>query len=592
MTRYYIIKVSPIDRLGKITDLILYNMKKSTFGLVLLAVGLGFNIQSADAQDSAPAFPGAEGFARYITGGRGGSIIHVTTLDDSGSGSLREAVSGDSKKTIVFDVGGTIALLSDLTIGGNTTIAGQTAPDPGITLRYYTVQPGGDNIIIRFMRFRRGEELDVNDGADAFFGRHYTGMMLDHCSFSWSIDECASCYDNNDFTMQWCTVCESLNNAGHGKGAHGYGGIWGGKGASFHHTLLAHHNNRIPRLNGARYNWQGYDTLTYANSIEAERVDLRNCVMYNQGTGGAYGGPGGGYHNIVNCYYKYGPGTSSSKRTRVFQCSANNSSDSDGVIPDNVYGKFYINGNYVVAASSPAYYDWKGVVADHTAALDTIKLDEPTDPGEVTTHTAETAYEKVLLYAGASLYRDAEDTRYMYEAETQTATYTGSVTGLDGIIDVVADVGGYTALEETSRESGFDTDKDGIPDEWEVANGLNRYSKSDASSYTLDSKKFYTNLEVYMNSLVQDIMIAENEDCESGVDEYYPAYYTEDGTYVEAIYVTSGIREVYTDGANSPVTTGLYDVRGMRVDESYKGLVIEVTTTESGKTTSRKYFRK
>ncbi|MBQ2130856.1 MAG: pectate lyase, partial [Prevotella sp.] len=146
-------------------------------------------------QAQAPAFPGAEGHGRYATGGRGGKVIHVTNLNDSGTGSLRAAVSGSAKKIIVFDVGGVIALRSNLNIGANTTIEGQTAPSPGITLRYYTVNPNGNNIIMRFIRIRRGQEKDVNDGADASTARHFTNILLDHCSLSWSIDEVASFYD-------------------------------------------------------------------------------------------------------------------------------------------------------------------------------------------------------------------------------------------------------------------------------------------------------------------------------------------------------------------------------------------------------------
>ena len=142
----------------------------------------------------APAFPGAEGHGRYVTGGRGGKVVHVTNLNDNGAGSLRAAVQGSTKKTVVFDVAGVIALNSDLVIGDNTTIAGQTAPYPGITLRYYTILPNGNEIIIRFIRFRRGEEKDVNDGADATWTRQKTNIILDHCSFSWSIDEVASFY--------------------------------------------------------------------------------------------------------------------------------------------------------------------------------------------------------------------------------------------------------------------------------------------------------------------------------------------------------------------------------------------------------------
>ena len=277
---------------------------------------------TALAQNDAPAFPGAEGHGRYVTGGRGGRIIHVTNLNNSGTGSLRWAVAQSGPKIIVFDVGGVIPLESELKITGNTTIAGQTAPYPGITLRYYTVRPDGDNIIMRFIRVRRGQERDVNDGADAIWTRERTGMILDHCSFSWSIDEVASFYDMNNFSMQWCTIGESLNNAGHGKGAHGYGGIWGGKLASFHHNMIVHVGNRAPRFNGARYGWSGYtknylyDDYNWANPVQAENVDFRNCVMYNW-NGDCYGGPGGGQINIVNNYYKGGPATSKSKAQQV-----------------------------------------------------------------------------------------------------------------------------------------------------------------------------------------------------------------------------------------------------------------------------------
>ena len=166
--------------------------------IVLLFSAFLFSL--ATMADNAPAFPGAEGHGRFVTGGRGGTIIHVTNLNDSGAGSFRSAVSGSGKKIIVFDVAGVIALKSNLNIGANTTILGQTAPAPGITLRYYTVNPNGNNIIVRYIRFRRGQEKDVNDGADASTARHLTGIIFDHCSFSWSIDEVASFYDNTSVT--------------------------------------------------------------------------------------------------------------------------------------------------------------------------------------------------------------------------------------------------------------------------------------------------------------------------------------------------------------------------------------------------------
>ncbi len=518
---------------------------------------------------SAPAFPGAEGHGRFVTGGRGGKIVHVTNLNDSGTGSLRAAVSGNDKKTVVFDVAGVIALSSNLNIGDNTTIAGQTAPAPGITVRYYTVSPGNNNII-RFMRFRRGQERDVNDGADAMTQRNKTGIIIDHCSLSWSIDEVASFYDNNNFTLQWSTIAESLNNAGHDKGAHGYGGIWGGKLASFHHNMIAHVANRGPRFNGARYMWNGYTnnydykTYQWKNFVEAENVDFRNCVMYNaQGT--CYGGPGGGQINIVNNYFKAGP-VSNSNQERITTVSVASSGNSDS--NTDIYGltsRYYIKGNTTEtntgtkklnrdwdgvsydsdALQSGGYYyckDAKGYYPDNVPSIQyngaryvRIKSDEEAPAGYVTTHTAANAYNKVLAYVGASLNRDEVDERYVKECKNGTATYTGSVTKKKGLIDVVADVKGYTEANfgTASRPADFDTDGDGMPDEWEKEHGLNPNSATDAQIFNLDSHHYYTNLEVYLNSLVEDIVKAQNEDAETGIEEYYPDY---KGDKVTTIY--------------------------------------------------------
>ena len=235
-------------------------MKKVTISVLLLLLASGHSLVSAQA----PAFPGAEGHGRYTTGGRGGKVIHVTNLTDDANnpaeGSLRWALNQSGTKTIVFDVSGYIDLAADLKISKNTTIAGQTAPEGGITLRYYTLRMSGDNIIVRFIRSRRSQVRDTNDGADAIWERNRKNLLRDHCSFSWSIDEIASFYDNRDFTMQWCALGEGLANPGHTKGAHSYGGIWGGKNASFHHNFIAHVQNRAPRFNGSRYGWTGYDT--------------------------------------------------------------------------------------------------------------------------------------------------------------------------------------------------------------------------------------------------------------------------------------------------------------------------------------------
>ena len=569
----------------------------------------------AQAQD-APAFPGAEGHGRYVTGGRGGKVIHVTNLNDSGTGSLRWALSQSGTKTIVFDVSGYIDLKSQLNVSSNTTIAGQTAPGDGITLRYYTLYFGkSDNVIVRFIRCRRSQVKDVNDGADATWGRNRKNIILDHCSFSWSIDEVASFYDNLNFTMQWCNITEGLN-AGHNKGNHSYGGIWGGKDASFHHNFIAHVQNRAPRFNGARYDWDGYDKTLYENSIQAERVDFRNCVMYNWGNGnGCYGGPGGGYINMINNYYKAGPGTKN--KTRVTQVSVSDASNGgDNPFPGYA-SRYYINGNYVTAASSPENYDWQGVIYDsglytingekyiadpnhyygenqtyekNTNGVDCIrlKLDEPIDAGEVTTHKAQTAFEKVLKYCGASFVRDACDVRYAEEAENGTTTFMGAIVKCAGILDIINDPEGtedpttasYPTLREEKRPADFDTDGDGIPDEWETANGLNPSDANDGNEYTIDSEGIYTNIEVYLNSLVEHIMKDGNADAEDAVNEYYPKYNS-----------ASGIKEIANSVELKKITYTTLSGQNINQADATRGVYIMVEHFADGSTRTRKVVK-
>ena len=566
----------------------------------LLATVFAFALTLPIQAQEAPAFPGAEGHGRYVTGGRGGKVIHVTNLNDSGTGSLRWALSQSGTKTIVFDVSGYIDLKSQLNVSSNTTIAGQTAPGDGITLRYYTLYFGKcDNVIVRFIRCRRSQVKDVNDGADATWGRQRKNIIIDHCSFSWSIDEVASFYDNRNFTMQWCNITEALANPGHSKGEHSYGGIWGGKDASFHHNFLAHMQNRAPRFNGARYEWDGYDKDKYKNTIDAERVDFRNCVMYNWGSGnGCYGGPGGGYINMVNNYYKAGPGTSNKIRVTEVSVGAKGNST-----PSNLYGycsRYYISGNYVTAASNPENYDWQGVKYDsglftidgekymadknhlygddkeykqNTSGVDCIKvkLDEPIDAGEVTTHKAQTAFEKVLKYCGASFVRDACDERYAEEAENGTTTFKGAIVKRAGILDVINDPEGtedpntasYPTLREEQRPADFDSDGDGIPDEWEIANGLNPSNDSDGNAYTIDTKGYYTNIEVYLNSIVEDIMKGGNADAEDAVDEYYPTYKS-----------TSGIKGI--NSSSEAIKTTYTTISGQNINNAGHGVYIMV----------------
>ncbi len=592
-------------------------------------------LMSAAALAQAPAFPGAEGHGRYVTGGRGGRVVHVTNLNDSGTGSFREAVKSGNR-IIIFDVAGIIALKSDLKIADNITILGQTAPSPGITLRYYTVQPGSNNII-RFLRIRRGQEKNINDGADATWQRYKTGIIFDHCSFSWSIDEVASFYDNNNFTMQWCTVAESLTNPGHSKGAHGYGGIWGGKLASFHHNFVGHLMNRGPRFNGARYGWTGYtsnkdyDTYKWKNTVQAENVDFRNCVMYNaQGT--CYGGPGGGQINIVNNYYKAGPsqglkettlnglkvdvstGKERGSQDRITLVTLSTSSNSDKSHPEffDMTSRYFINGNTTetTKGSVTQNKDWKGISYDkgipsqngeyyspdaknfygdavaHTTisgkSCVKIKMDAPAPTGEVTTHSAAEAFSKVLTYSGASLYRDEIDARYMEEAKTGTAKYKGSITKSPGIIDKVSDVNGYTEANfgKGSRPADFDTDNDGIPDAWETANGLNPNDAPDALTYSLDSKGYYTNLEVYANSLVENIMKQGNADAESKVDEYYPACKN-----------PTGISQIITSNPSELAEVKYYSLNGTLLSAPQKGINIRKMLFQNGKTVVDKVIK-
>lgn len=588
----------------------------------------------------APAFPGAEGHGRYVTGGRGGKVIHVTNLNDRGTGSFREAVKGSSRKIVVFDVAGVIPLETELSIGSNTTIMGQTAPYPGITLRYKTLRCS-DNIIVRYIRVRRGQEHTTTekefDGGDAIWDRQKTGMIFDHCSFSWSTDEVASFYDNNNFTMQWCTISESLTNAGHSKGPHGYGGIWGGKLASFHHNLIAHVTNRGPRFNGARYGWTGYksnklyDTYKWENPAQAENVDFRNCLMYDaQGT--CYGGPGGGQINIVNNYYKAGPSESLSSKTingiktdissgkergnqeRITTISVSTSGNSDKNHPE-YYGmtsRYYISGNTTETTSGKKTLnrDWSGVSYDngvftingekyskdvnnmygdaveHIANTNgeqcvRIKMDEPCPIGEITTHSPDNTYLNILKFCGASLFRDEVDARYIEETKTGTAQYKGSVTNSPGLIDFVSDVNGYTeeTFEKGSRPAGFDTDGDGIPDEWETINGLNPNDASDGITYILDSKGYYTNIEVYANSLVEHIVKAQNADAITAVDEYYPTFKAPTGIG-EIDTPTSAIQKVE-----------YFSLDGRKLSKPVKGINIRKITYSNGKVSTDKVIK-
>lgn len=466
-------------------------MRKYILGLLCAITATLGAIAQENVQTA--AFPGAEGYGKYTVGGRGGKVYVVTTLEDYDKGetpiegSLRRAVEKKGPRTIVFAVAGNIMLKRKLDITKDSiTIAGQTAPAPGICVGGHQVRIKANNVIIRYMRFRLGdineEESDALSSNASTEKGTFNDIIIDHCSISWSTDECASFYGNERITFQWNIVSESLRNSIHGKGEHGYGGIWGGKGASYHHNLLAHHDSRNPRFD--------HPGVTDIVGV----VDFRNNVIYNWGNNSAYGGQCRTI-NIVNNYYKPGPATAKSKRNRIFAPEASINTTHYG------YGQYYVNGNFVLGDKTASKNNWAGGVQQIKKdvdplvfSYDTIRMREPFAYAQLPYTDAETAYNQVLQYVGASLYRDAVDTRIIEETRKGKATY-----GEKGIIDSQEQVGGFPNLTQTGI-TPTDSDSDGMPDEWETANNLNPNDKKDAVLYTLSQE--YTNLEIYINSLV------------------------------------------------------------------------------------------
>ena len=571
--------------------------------LYLLAVSLlSLSALPVLAADTLPAFPGAEGFGMYTTGGRGGTVYHVTNLNDSGTGSFREACGKSGTRTIVFDVSGTIHLKSQLKLNkDNVTIAGQTAPGDGICIADYPFVISANNVIIRYLRFRLGnvaimdavasyaekngyttaqvmsnssllEKVTMPHEGDGLGGMDKKNIIVDHCSVSWSIDECLSVYGMTNLTVQWCIASQSLRHSGHSKGNHGYGGNWGGAGASYHHNLIAHHDSRTPRL-GPRPSTQ-----------LAEQMDMRNNVIYNWCGNGCYGGEGMKV-NIVNNYYKPGPGTA--KRSTAIQqriagigirtteyTKHGTSSANEWDKMWHVWGKYYVDGNVNSKYSQVTKDNWtygmynqiSNSSVDNTytqATKDTMKVTTPIEYETVTTHTAEQAYERVLSYAGASLHRDWVDELIVSDTRNGVATYTGKTSGDNpGIIDSQDDNKPANASSDweawpilASTEAPADTDKDGIPDEWESTHGLDPSNKADGAK---DSGNGYTNLEVYLNSLVADITSAQNEGGKqlSGQQDF-----------------TMGILTL--DEVESAIHSGTYNLQGHRLTElPQKGIFI------------------
>ncbi|MBQ9519811.1 MAG: hypothetical protein IJR59_07955, partial [Firmicutes bacterium] len=459
-------------------------MKKRIISAMLAAMLAMGSVNIVSAYTNLPAFPGAEGGGMYATGGRGGEVYVVTTLEDYDpekdlpiEGSFRDAVSKDNR-IVVFNVAGVIDLKGPMRIHGkNITIAGQSAPGNGITLYgYETNMSICENVILRYMRFRPGaKNVHRGDSMDALWGRGMKNMIVDHVSASWSTDETMSLYRAENMTVQWSIISESLAMSGHTKGRHGYGAIWGGVNTTYHHNLISNHTSRNPRMGGGTPEADDNDHIA--------QFDMRNNVIYNWGFNTCYGG-GRANANFVYNYEKAGPGTRDEVRNRVIDCGEKNKP-----------GQFYVYGNVLEGNAEVSEDNAKGIYVseeskDFTKIVD--KEFEVEGTKHIKTDTPEEAYKQVLAKAGA-VYpkRDALDARIIAQVKNDT----GNFANLD------EQVGGLPFTEEIHRPADFDKDLDGIEDKWELAHNLDPTDPTDSRLYCQDMCG-YTNIEVYLNSLV------------------------------------------------------------------------------------------
>ena len=422
------------------------------------------------------AFPGAEGFGAYAVGGRGGKVIEVTNLNDSGPGSLRVAVEAQKPRIVVFRVSGTIALRKSLVIKEPyITIAGQTAPGDGICLKNFPLIIAADHVVVRYLRCRPGDNMGKE--VDALSITAGKNIIVDHCSASWSVDETLSASTRGQLgnvTVQWCMITESLNCSAHHKGCHGYGslirGSWG-NGYSFHHNLYAHHRARLPRP--GNYNDLDIDPDGFI-------FDFRNNVIYNwAGSYAGYNADGSSgvdsitKMNFVGNYYKKGPDSKGSFAFR--ETTTSSRAYFDGNCMNNSYPR-----------DPWSLVIFKGFSRSQEKAY---KQSKPIPVAPIRTDDALTAYERVLADVGATLpVRDAVDARVINHV----------INGTGRIIDDEDEAGGWPELKTTTPP--LDSDHDGMPDEWEKARGLNPNDKADGSK-DRDSDS-YTNIEEYLNWLV------------------------------------------------------------------------------------------
>ncbi len=382
--------------------------------LALSIFMLSINTAVSADENKLTAFPGAEGGGMYSLGARAGDeiqVYHVTSLNDSGAGSFRDAVS-QGNRIIVFDVAGNIMLQSDLVISAsNLTILGQTAPGEGICIGGESVRFNGcNNVILRYLRFRMGDNSTSQE--DTLGIRKSSNFIIDHCSVSWSVDECLSAYENKNFTAQYCIISESLNKSVHDKGAHGYGGVWGGINASFHHNLISTHKARMPRIGSSA------TVFTYEGTPDTDSlIDIRNNVVYNYRSTIGYGGENGTRVNFVNNYYK--PSELSSNNVCFYKAYGDRGTT------------LYLEGNYMENNEEFNNNNWTIAFTDEDLKLTSISEgitvdgvlkanDEYIYAYPVETDTPQEAYADVIANAGASRVRDYTDTRIVNDVVNGT----------------------------------------------------------------------------------------------------------------------------------------------------------------------------
>lgn len=450
------------------------------FPLKLLAAFCALTtLAEARAADPAPgdratlAFPGAEGYGRFARGGRGGDVYHVVNLDDSGPGSLREGLrTATGPRTIVFDVSGTIELKKPLMIEKSfITIAGQSAPGDGICLKDQTFGiKKAEHVVVRYLRVRLGDENKPRpSGPDCMNTTDVDHVILDHITASWGIDGNHDLRRGGNFTLQWSIYAEALNNSLHEKGAHGMLASFRDltAGVSLHHNLFASSRERHPTLAGS--------PRTKPEAV----LDFRNNVVYNlQGATNL----GNSRINVINNYYLPGPDTPPQRMP------LSTKTEVEGAL------KVFLAGNMFVG--QPAY------TADNFQAIDferwskgnylrtsleLIRVDREFDiaGARPATDAAADAFTRVLAMVGASHPRDAADERLVKGIRDRTHR----------MIDSQTEVGGWPLLE--SRQAPTDTDRDGMPDDWERAHNLDPVNPADRNADR--NGDGYTNLEEYLN---------------------------------------------------------------------------------------------